>query len=169
MTPFGRFGFTFVSVVNTAPFTGFVATKGVGVMMEKRSCNPKNKPGCVLLMPGGYKLCARNPTVRAEYARFVVEKNTAVRAFCTATSQLKRVVFDDVQNVPSTVGATPLEFGLFTTEMNTSVRCPRGNRMPARVVRARLAAATMIFVTSIAESRAVLPGSGVDEVSFAMG
>jgi len=41
---FGRFGFHVRRVVNTAPLTGFVATIGVGVMMENRSCNPKNNP-----------------------------------------------------------------------------------------------------------------------------
>ena len=65
--PFGRFGSGAVKVVKTAPFTGFMAVMlPVGVMMENFSCNPKNIPGCVLAIPGGYILCARNPTARAE-------------------------------------------------------------------------------------------------------
>jgi len=99
----------------------------------------------------------------------VAEKNTAVRAFCTATSQLKRVVLDEVQNVPSTVGATPSELGLLTTVMKTWAAWPRGRRMPARVVRQRFAAATSMLETSIAVSRAPPPGRGVDTGSFMSG
>ena len=51
--PFGRFGFTAVDVVNTAPFTKFVAVIGVGVMIENRSCYPKKIPGDVPTIPGG--------------------------------------------------------------------------------------------------------------------
>jgi hypothetical protein len=36
-----------------------------------------------------------------------------------------------VQNVPSTIGATPLEFGLFTTEMNTWAVVARQTNPPA--------------------------------------
>src|SRR5436190_15785689 len=39
------------------------------VKPENRSCKPRNGPGAVLLIPGGYRLCARNPTVRLEKAR----------------------------------------------------------------------------------------------------
>ena len=64
--PLGRFGFTFVEVVKTAPLTGLVATRDAGVMMEKRSCKPKKSPGVAPAMPGGYMLWERKPTVRAE-------------------------------------------------------------------------------------------------------
>jgi len=62
---------------------------------------------------------------------------------------------------PTTVGATPSAFGLFTTVMNTCAGWPRGRRMPARVVRQRFAAATKIFETSTEVSRAPPPGNGV--------
>src|SRR5476651_2150579 len=100
---------------------------------------------------------------------FAAEKKTAVRAFCTATSQLNIVVFGVVQNVPSTTGATPLAFGLFTTVMNTCAAVPRGRRIPARVVRVRFAAAAMMLVTSCAVSRAVPPGNGTAEGSAMIG
>ena len=47
-----------------------------------------------------------------------LEKNNAVRAFWTETSQLKMVA-SLVRNVPNTVGAVPGWSGLFTTEMKT--------------------------------------------------
>ena len=99
----------------------------------------------------------------------VAEKKTDVRAFCTATSQLNRVVSGDVQKVPSTVGGTPLELGLFTTETKTCADCPRGRRIPARVVRARFAAATIMFVTSAAVRRATPPGKGTNDGSSTIG
>src|SRR5262245_38378194 len=96
----------------TAPH-GFSAVTSSGVAdgsSEAISWRRRNGPGSVLSMPGGYKLCERKPTVRAEYARFVFEKNSAVRAFCTDTSQLK-IVASGVRNVPRMVGATPGESG----------------------------------------------------------
>ena len=43
--PLGRFGLGLVEVMNTALLTGLVAMMDVGVMIEKRSCKPKNGPG----------------------------------------------------------------------------------------------------------------------------
>src|SRR6185369_6612284 len=96
-------------------------------------------------------------------------KNSAVRAFCTETSQLNRVVSGDVQNDPRITGGPPATFGLFTTEMNTCAGCPRGNRIPARVVRARFAAATIMLVTSDAVSRATEFGNATPLGSLMIG
>src|SRR5438445_13525857 len=104
--PFGRFGSGAASASatpSTTPFKMFVTPAGSS---ENFSCNPNNGPGVVPLMPGGYKLCARKPTVRVDQARFVSEKNNAVRAFCTETSQLKTVA-SPTRNVPRIVGDTP--------------------------------------------------------------
>src|ERR1051325_1985714 len=133
--PLGKSGFTVVvGAANTTPFSGFVSPAGI---RENCSCNPSHGPADVPAMPGGYIACARKPTVRAEIAaalpksELLREKYTAVRAFCTATSQLN-IVASGVRNVPSTTGATPLEPGLLTTVMNTWAGTPAGVRVPAR-------------------------------------
>jgi hypothetical protein len=90
------------------------------------------------------------------------EKPTAVRAFCTATSQLKNVA-SPVRNVPSTVGPIAGSFGKFTTVMKTCIGTPMGSRIPARVVRALSAAKSMMAATSAAVRRGwplIVPGSG---------
>ena len=84
------------------------------------------------------------------FARIGTPNNTGTRILC---------VSGDVQNVPSTTGATPAAFGLLTTLMKTCIGTPRGRRMPARVVRARFAPAVRMAVTSAAVSRAVPPGN----------
>src|SRR5690242_1297702 len=103
--PFGRLGSTTVGgAAKTTPLSGFVTPAGIS---ENCSCNPSHGPADVPAMPGGYIACARKPTVRAEIAaalpksELLREKYTAVRAFCTATSQLK-IVASGVRNVPST-------------------------------------------------------------------
>src|ERR1051326_7390956 len=53
--------------------------------------------------------------------------------------------------------------------MKTWADWPRGRRMPARVVRARLAAATMIFVISEAVRRAVPAGKSTVDGSAIIG
>src|SRR3954468_24893007 len=98
-----------------------------------------------------------------------MEKKSAVRAFCTETSQLNRVESAEVKNEPRITGGLPAEFGLFTTDIKTCAACPRGNRIPARVVRARFAAATMIFVTSAALRRATALGSATPPGSAIIG
>ena len=105
-------------------------------------------------------LCARKPTVREEKARFDEEKNSTVRAFCTETSQLNRVVSGEVQYDPRITGGELDSLGLFTTDIKVCAGWPRGRRIPARVARARAAAAAMIFVTSFAVSRAAPFGKG---------
>src|SRR6185503_13052335 len=108
------------------PFNGFMTPTGI---KEYRSCNPSNGPGAAPEIPGGYRLCARNPTVRVESALPInsggrapavsgLEKNSAVRAFWTETSQLKTVA-SRVRKVPSTIGGVVELSGLFTTEMKT--------------------------------------------------
>src|SRR3989442_8956037 len=72
--PLGKFGSGAsgaLLVVKKTPLRGFVMPAG---RSEKNSCILSNGPGAVPTMPGGYRLCARKPTVRAEYARFVLEK-----------------------------------------------------------------------------------------------
>src|SRR5208283_5928572 len=101
---------------------------------------------------GGYSDWARNPTVLVENARVLSEKNTAVRAFCTETSQEKTVA-SGVRKIPRTAGAWPGWFGLLTTVMNVSAGWPAGRRIPARVTRVRAAALAMIAETSAAVSR----------------
>ena len=91
---------------------------------------------------------------RSFAGRFVasrLEKNNAVLAFCTDTSQLKMVA-SPVRKVPRIVGATPGVVGLFTTVMKTWAGCPLGKRMPARVMAARCAERVRMFVTSLAVS-----------------
>src|SRR5580658_9921887 len=146
------------------PFGRFPSTVPVPLMIgaEKRSWSPLKGPGGVLSIPGGYIDWARNPTVRAEKARVAFEKKTAVRAFCTETSQ-EKIVASGVRNVPSTAGATPGWFGLLTTEMKTSAIWPTGRRIAARVTSARAAAFEMICVTSAADRRAcpeIVPATG---------
>ena len=92
-----------------------------------------------------------------------------MRAFCTATSQLNRVAFDDVQNVPSTVGATPSELGLLTTVMNTcadlAARQPDAGTRGAGAIRG----GDDDVGDFVAVSRAAPPGSGTADGSAMMG
>ena len=90
--------------------------------------------------------------MRLENARVSLEKNKAVRAFCTETSHENRVA-SGVRKVPSTTGGCPGWSGLLTTEMNVSAGCPAGSRIPARVTRVRAAALAMIDETSAAVNR----------------
>ena len=82
-------------------------------------------------MPGGKVLCARKPTVREENARFDDEKKSAVLAFCTDTSQLKRVASGEVQYDPKIIGGMSGSLGLLTTEIKVRAGRPRGSRIPA--------------------------------------
>ena len=91
-----------------------------------------------------------------------LEKPTAVRAFCAATSQLKSVA-SPVRKVPSTVGGTFGALGKLTTLMNACICVPMGNRIAARVIATRWAAKLMMLATSAAVSRGwplIVPGSG---------
>jgi len=94
--------------------------------------------------------------VRVDIASELFENPTAVRPFCTATSQLKRVA-SPVRNAPRHVGFTAGLFGKFETVMKTCIGTPIGSRMPARVVRARAAAKSMMLATSAAVRRDVVP------------
>src|SRR5882672_11311174 len=114
--PFGKFGLR--------------GTPGVS-SVDTTSCMKKNGPGGVPEMPGGNMVCARKPTVRVEKARSLLEKKTAVRAFCTARSQLNTVA-SGVRKVPSTVGPTPSAVGLLTTQIQTRAGVIPGGRIPAR-------------------------------------
>src|SRR5215472_2689397 len=125
------------ATVKTTPLRTFVTPVGRRLVneaakgrREKRSCRLRNGPGRVPTIPGGYRLCARKPTVRVENAEFeswkklVLEKNKAVRAFWTKTYQLKRVapaplVEVPVRKVPKTSGGASGSSGLLTTEMKT--------------------------------------------------
>ena len=134
---------------------------------ERGACRDWSGPGGVPTMPGGYIDWDRKPTARQEKARGLPlsrprEKNRAVRAFWMATSQLK-IVASGVRYVPRTTGSTPSVAGLLTTEIQTRAICPRGNRIPARVISERSAAMRRMFSTSAAVRRAaplIVPGSG---------
>src|ERR1043165_2116240 len=105
---------------------------------------------------------------RVERARELVENATAERPFCTATSQLKRVA-SPVRKAPSTVGATLGLFGKFSTVMKTCIWVPMGNRIPARVIRARSAAKSIILLTSAAVRRGwplIVPGIGSPTIGW---
>src|SRR4051794_22047246 len=95
------------------------------------------------------------------------EKPTAVRPFWTATSQLKRVA-SPVRNAPRQVGGTAGLFGKLDTVMKTCIGTPIGSRIPARVVRARAAAKSMMLATSAAVRRGVVP-IGVEIGSLIIG
>src|SRR4051794_28702100 len=100
-------------------------------------------------------------------ARELFEKPTAVRPFWTATSQLNKVA-SPVRNAPRQVGFTAGLFGLLETVMKTCIGTPIGNRMPARVVRARAAAKLIMLATSAAVRRG-WPLIGVEIGSLMIG
>ena len=76
-------------------------------------------------------------------ASWLFEENTAVRAFCTATSQ-ENMVASPTRKVPSTDGGSSALSGLLTTVMKTFAETPMGSRIPARVMEARRAALVMM-------------------------
>ncbi len=72
--------------------------------------------------------------MRDDMASWRLEKKTAVRAFCTATSQLNIVGFTGAEDAENR-GGSPFLYGLFTTVMKTFAPSAEGKRMPARVIR----------------------------------